>query len=113
MTPVPPDPAVPTFWMVASSTVGVAFSRITFWPADRPATLATFTFVEPAGAAAASVVACAATRDTIEVLFSSTALAVPTLPTSQPARVNGTQGAGALRTAPVPPSDGGSALTML
>ena len=50
---------------------------------------------------------------TIALLFSSTVLAVPTLPTSQPARVNGTHGAGALRTAPVPPSAAGSALTML
>ena len=36
-----------------------------------------------------------------------------TPPTSQPARVYGTHGAGAFRTAPVPPSDGGSLLTML
>ena len=47
------------------------------------------------------------------MLFSSTAFAVPTLPTSQPARVNGTHGAGALRTAPVPPSEAGSLVTML
>ena len=52
-------------------------------------------------------------RKTCAVLFSSTVFATPTLPTSQPARANGTHGAGALRTAPVPPSDGGSLLTML
>src|SRR4051794_13826839 len=49
----------------------------------------------------------------IELLFSSTVFATPTLPTSQPAFAYGTQGAGALRTAPVPPRAGGSLLTML
>ena len=41
------------------------------------------------------------------LVFSSTVFATPTLPTSQPARVNGTHGAGALRGVPVSP------LTML
>src|SRR3954471_24734844 len=49
----------------------------------------------------------------IELLFSSTVFATPTLPTSQPAFAYGTHGAGALRLAPVPPSAGGSLFTML
>src|SRR3954447_16966247 len=49
----------------------------------------------------------------IELLFSSSTFATPTPPTSQPARVYGTHGAGAFRTAPLPPSEGGSLLTML
>ena len=108
---MPPEPAVPTLAIVASSELAVAFSSTTVWPAARPVTLATLTLVSPAAAAAASEVA--GERRMIELLFSSTVLATPTLPTSQPARVNGTHGAGAFRAAPVPPSDGGSALTML
>ena len=74
-------------------------------------------FVAPIAEAAARTVGLGdpggVVRKMIELLFSSTVFATPTLPTSQPARVNGTHGAGALRTAPVPPSEAGSALTML
>src|SRR6266545_4387010 len=62
-------------------------------PTVKPETLPTLMFVAPATAAAASVVGPAA--KTIELLFSSTAFAVETFPTSQPTRVHGTQGAGA------------------
>ena len=109
---MPPEPAVPTVWMTAVSALADAFWTTTVWPADRLVTLFTFTLVSPALDAAASVVA-PIDRSTMDVLFSSTVLATPTLPTSQPARVNGTHGAGALRTEPFPPSEAGSALTML
>src|SRR5689334_15866841 len=98
--------------MTASSETAVAVWTTTVWPAERPATLTTLTFVSPAAEAAARVVA-PGERRMIELLFSRTVFATLTLPTSQPARVKGTHGAGALRAAPVPPSDGGSPLTML
>ena len=63
-------------------------------------------FVAPAADAAASVV-LPVEPDEIAVLFSSSVFARPTSPTSQPARVYGTHGAGALRAAPVPPSAAG------
>ena len=112
-TPVPAAPAVPTLAIVASSWLTVPFSSTIVWPAARPLMLLTLMFVSPAVAAAASDVGAGDVRNAIAVLFSSTALAVPTLPTSQPARVNGTHGAGALRTVPEPPRDAGSVLTML
>src|SRR5205085_2725094 len=48
----------------------------------------------PAAADAFSEVAGGEVRKVIAVLFSSTAFAVETLPTSQPARAQGTHGAG-------------------
>src|SRR5262249_705998 len=81
-------------------------------PAERVDADATVMLAAPAADGAASVV-LPLVRVTIAVLFSRTVFATLTLPTSQPARVNGTHGAGALRADPVPPSDGGSALTML
>src|SRR5437868_5431990 len=98
--------------MVAVSELADAFWITTVWPGARLVTLLTFTFVSPTAGGAASVVA-PIDRSTIAVLFSSTVLATPTLPTSQPALVKGTHGAGALRTEPFPPSEAGSALTML
>src|SRR4051812_12422258 len=112
-TPVPAAPAPPTFAIVASSLFRVALSRTIVWPVARPLTLVTLMFVAPAAAAAARLVGAGEVRRTIALLFSRTVLATPTLPTSQPARVYGTHGAGALRTAPVPPRDAGSALIML
>ena len=70
-------------------------------------------FVAPADAAAARFVGPASLRNAIALLFSSTVFATLTSPTSHPARVYGTHGAGALRALPVPPSEAGSALTML
>ena len=61
--------------------------------------------VSPIVAAAASVVGPA--RKVIALLFSSTAFAVETLPTSQPARAHGTHGAGVFFAEPESP------LTML
>jgi len=49
-----------------------------------------------AGGSVASGEPAPNTFTTSELLFSSTVLATDTLPTSQPARVNGTQGAGAI-----------------
>src|SRR5262249_5517973 len=98
--------------IVATSAAVVPFPRMIVRPGARLAADATVMLVAPAEEAAARVV-LPLERVAIAVLFSSTALAVPTLPTSQPARVNGTQGAGALRLTPVPPSDAGSLLTML
>src|SRR5436305_1686974 len=66
----------------------------TVWPAARPLTLLTLTFVSPGLAGAASVAGAGDARKTIESLFSSTAFAVETLPTSQPGRAQGTDGAG-------------------
>src|SRR6188508_2471574 len=74
-------------------------------PTWKPLTLATLTFVSPAFAAATVTVGPAA--KTIELLFSSTAFAVETFPTSQPARVHGTHGAGVFFGCPESP------LTML
>ena len=74
-------------------------------PDREPVTLATLTFVSPAFAAAAVTVGPA--PKTIALLFSSTAFAVETFPTSQPARVYGTQGAGVVFGMPESP------LTML
>src|SRR5262245_11965843 len=45
-------------------------------------------------------------------VFSRTVLAIPAAPTSHPALVNVTHGAGVIRAAPVPPSEGGSLFTM-
>src|SRR6059058_1391405 len=70
----------------------------TVWPAARPLTLLTLTFVSPGLAGAASVAGAGDARKTIELLFSSTAFAVETLPTSQPARAQGTHGAGVFLT---------------
>src|SRR5262245_50318413 len=61
-------------------------------PTWNPPTLATLTFVSPALDAAAVTVGPA--PKTIALLFSSTAFAVETFPTSQPARVYATHGAG-------------------
>ena len=104
----------PTAAIVASSLVAVPDANTMVWPATRPGSVApvvTEICVAPIAASAASVFA--GVRRTTAVLFSRTVFATPTLPTSQPARVYGTHGAGALRVAPVPPSDAGSALTML
>ena len=54
----------------------------------------TLTVVSPGLAGAASVAGAGFVRKTIALLFSSTALAVETLPTSHPARAHGTHGAG-------------------
>ena len=65
------------------------------WPAAKPGgrtPVVTLMCVSPTTAAAARL--CAGERSTIAVLFSRTVFATPTLPTSQPARVNGTHGAG-------------------
>src|SRR5690349_3853828 len=80
-------------------------------PEMKPPRFATLTLV--ALTTVAAVVAVGPAAKMIALLFSSTVLATPTFPTSQPARVNGTHGAGVLRTEPVPPSDTGSLLTML
>src|SRR2546421_12197190 len=56
--------------------------------------LLTLTLVAPIAAAAARAVGGGDVRKVIAVLFSSTAFAVETLPTSQPARAHGTHGAG-------------------
>src|SRR5436189_2241237 len=70
----------------------------TVWPAARPLTLLTLTFVSPGLADAASVAGAGDARKTIELLFSSTAFAVETLPTSQPARAQDTNAAGVFLT---------------
>ena len=80
-------------------------SIVTCIPTANPLTLATFTLVSPALAAAAVTVGPA--PKTIELLFSSTAFAVETFPTSHPARVYGTHGAGVFFGVPESP------LTML
>ena len=111
--PVPAAPAVPTAATAACS----AFASTSIQngrPTAKPETLSTLMLVAPALVPAARVVGPGApVRKTIELLFSRTALAVPTLPTSQPARANGTHGAGAFRGAPVPPSATESAFSML
>jgi hypothetical protein len=84
VSPVPP--AVPTLWTPTNS---VPTSIVC--PALNLATLATLMFVSPACAFAASVVPGVITA----LLFSSTVFATDTLPTSQPARVYETHGAGA------------------
>src|SRR2546421_11164917 len=56
--------------------------------------LLTLTLVAPIAAAAARAVGGGDVRKVIALLFSSTAFAVETLPTSQPARAHGTHGAG-------------------
>src|SRR6185437_6355794 len=66
----------------------------TFCPGARPAVLLTLTLVSPTLAGDASDVAAGLVRNVIALLFSSTAFAVETLPTSQPARAHGTHGAG-------------------
>jgi hypothetical protein len=80
-------------------------------PTAKPPRLATLMLVAPTMVAAVETVG--PPRKTCAVLFSRTVFAAPTLPKSQPARANGTQGAGVLRTAPVPPSEAESLLTML
>src|SRR3954454_16381596 len=89
--PVPLGPGVPTVWITFDSAFAPV-SIVTCMPTTNPVTLATLTFVSPGDAAAASTVGPAA--NTIELLFSRTAFAVETFPTSQPARVHGTHGAG-------------------
>src|SRR5207253_7580721 len=69
--------------------------------------LLTLTLVAPIAAAAASAVGGGDVRKVIALLFSSTAFAVETLPTSQPARAHGTHGAGVVFGVPESP------LTML
>jgi len=76
-------------------------SIVTCIPTVKPPTLATFTLVSPGLAAAAVTVGPA--PKTIELLFSSTAFAVETFPTSQPARVYGTHGAGVVFGVPESP----------
>src|SRR5262245_42740300 len=98
--------------IVATSARAVPLSRTTVCPAARFAADATVMLVAPADDAAASVV-FPDDRVMIAVLFSSSMFASPTPPTSQPARVYGTHGAGTLRTAPVPPRSAPSPLTML
>src|SRR5262249_28753689 len=97
--PVPSAPAVPTL------TIGPTNSPSTWTvrPGRNAETLATLMFVAPAGDAAASVVLGVM----IELLFSSTVFATETLPTSQPARVYETHGAGVVFGVPESP------LTML
>ena len=102
--PVPPAPGVPTVWITFDSA-SAPVSIVTCMPTVKPVTLATLTLVAPAAAAAAVTVGPA--PKTIELLFSSTAFAVETFPTSQPARVHGTQGAGVFFAEPESP------LTML
>ena len=83
--PVPPEPAVPTLTIVASSEFADAFSSTIVWPAARPVTLATLMLFAPTAEAAARVVP--GERVMIDVLFSSSMFASPTPPTSQPALV--------------------------
>src|SRR5882724_3010140 len=95
MTPLPSiGSAAPTLAIVSSLLFAVERSRTTLSPAARPATLLTVTVVAPGAAATFSDVAGGELRKVIAVLFSSTAFAVETLPTSQPARAHGTHGAG-------------------
>ena len=115
---MPPAPAVPT--PPAATVASSAFASTSIQnvcPAAKLKTEPTLMFVSPLAAAAARIVGLGepggVVRKMTELLFSRTVFATPTLPTSQPARVYGTQGAGALRTAPVPPSEAGSLLTML
>ena len=56
VTPLPVAPAVPTVVIVTVSGFAPVESIVIVLPTKRPATLATFTFVAPAAAAAASVV---------------------------------------------------------
>src|SRR6185437_8740746 len=84
----------PTAAIVSSSLFTVLRSMTTFWPEASPVTLLTLTVNAPAAAAFFSDVAAGELRKMIELLFSSTAFAVETLPTSQPARAHGTHGAG-------------------
>src|SRR5712691_10886171 len=102
--PVPAAPAVPTLAIVADSA-SEPVSIVIAMPEVKPLTLATLMLVAPAAAGAASVVGPA--RKTMALLFSSTAFAVETLPTSQPARAHGTHGAGVFFAEPESP------LTML
>src|SRR3954449_3540617 len=104
--PVPAAPAVPTVMIVAGSRFEPA-SIVIAMPAVKPLTLPTLMLVAPIAAGAESVVGPAA--KVIALLFSSTALAVEMLPTSQPARAHGTHGAGVFFGAPV----AGSGVTML
>src|SRR5947199_10516424 len=89
--PVPAAPAVPTVMIVAGSRFEPA-SIVIAMPAVKPLTFPTLMLVSPIAAGAESVVGPAA--KVIALLFSSTAFAVETLPTSQPARAHGTHGAG-------------------
>ena len=82
---------MPTVWTTFDSAFAPV-SIVTCIPTWNPPTLATLTLVSPALAAAAVTVGPA--PKTIELLFSSTAFAVETFPTSQPERVYGTHGAG-------------------
>src|SRR5262249_27332979 len=98
--------------IVAVSARTVPFSRMIVRPGAGVAAEATVMLVSPTADAAPSVV-FPVDRVTIAVVFSWTMFAEPTAPTSHPARVYGTQGAGAFRLAPVPPRDGASLLSML
>ena len=91
--------------MIVAGSAFEPVSIVIAMPAVKPVTLATLMLVAPVRAAAASVVGPAAKM--IALLFSSTAFAVETLPTSQPARAHGTHGAGVFFGVPESP------LTML
>ena len=67
-------------------------SSETVWPAANRETLPTLMFVAPGVEATANEVGPAV--NVAAVVFSSSMFAVPTPPTSHPARVNGTHGAG-------------------
>src|SRR2546423_117204 len=95
LMPVPVAPAVPTLPGADEIVAASAFEPVSIviaMPGVNPLTLATLMLVAPAVVGAASVVGPA--RKTIALLFSSTAFAVETLPTSQPARAQGTHDAG-------------------
>ena len=107
-------PAFPVPGAIVAITACSMFapaSILIVMPAEKPFRFATLTLVAPTAVFPETVVGPA--PKTIALLFSSTVFATLTLPTSQPARAYGTHGPGALRAAPVPPSDGGSALSML
>src|SRR5262249_35976732 len=98
--------------IVAVSARAVPFSRMIVLPTARFAVDATVMLVAPAADAARSV-GLRLDRVVMALLFPSSSFASPAPPKSHPARVYGTHGPGALRTLPVPPSDGESLLTML
>ena len=80
---------------VAVSEVAAWLSIVIVWPFEKPAMLPTRIVVSP-GLAAVNRIGVGPPVTKTAPLFSRTVFAVATPPQSQPARVNGTHGAGAL-----------------